>query len=368
MPLAPPYLVTGAVRTPLPFGLFSTFTFRPQDRWEQGVAWEMGTCDPADGIAAIGCTLPTQEVQTVTRGTGVTAFTLTTGGQTTTSLASTATAAQVQAALVALTSIGAGGVTVTGPTGGPYAVKWTAAGDRQAMTSTGTGGTMAVVTTTQGVANTQGLPKNLATNLATNGAATPFTVYGHFECSPMGWTFASAQAQADVHLLTREEARVEQALWTGDLGNTPKLRGATVVGSAATNAPTIGVGLLEDFIATEYGSLGLIHMTRAAALSLTKGGVLVPNGGRLTTRLGTPVAAGAGYDGSGPTGQVATDTTTWMYVTPPVFGYRTEEFTSSNRPGDLLDRASNDLYAVAERSYLIGFDPCGVGATQITLS
>ena len=28
--------------------------------------------------------------------------------------------------------------------------------------------------------------------------------------------------------------------------------------------------------------------------------------------------------------------------------------------GDLLDRGTNDLYAVAEREYLVGFDECAV--------
>jgi hypothetical protein len=45
---------------------------------------------------------------------------------------------------------------------------------------------------------------------------------------------------------------------------------------------------------------------------------------------------------------------------PALFGYRSEVFNSSARPGDLLDRAQNNLYAVAERTYVIGFDPCPV--------
>lgn len=64
------------------------------------------------------------EVQTVTvtgAPTGGT-FTLTFSGQTTAAIAFNATAAQVQAALVALSNIGANDVTVTGADGGPYTV------------------------------------------------------------------------------------------------------------------------------------------------------------------------------------------------------------------------------------------------------
>jgi hypothetical protein len=41
-------------------------------------------------------------------------------------------------------------------------------------------------------------------------------------------------------------------------------------------------------------------------------------------------------------------------------------FTSSQPGSPLLDVKNNDLYAIAERTYLIGFDPTGVGS--VTLS
>lgn len=68
------------------------------------------------------------DVQTVTL-TGATGgtFTLTFGGQTTTPLAFNATAAAVQAALVALSNIGPADVQVTGNAGGPYTVTFVGA-------------------------------------------------------------------------------------------------------------------------------------------------------------------------------------------------------------------------------------------------
>jgi hypothetical protein len=47
---APPQAVDGPPREALPFGLFSTFSFRPptvMERWENGVEWEAISCDPA---------------------------------------------------------------------------------------------------------------------------------------------------------------------------------------------------------------------------------------------------------------------------------------------------------------------------------
>lgn len=277
--IAPLALVPGPERTPLPYGLFSTFTWRPNgDRWESGVEWERQICDPVEGIGQAYCD----------------------------------------------------------------------------------------------PADTIGLPKDLSRNGQGSGEATPFTVYGHFNCSPVGFTVDEAQRRATAHLESREGQRVERAFWTGDLGNTPNLQSDVVTIGAAAVSVREGLAALETYIGAEYGSLGVIHMTRGAALVAAGLGLLTTTGGRLLTAVGTPVAAGAGYPGTGPgvtavPDPIPTDLS-WAYVTAPVFGYRSDAFSSSNRSGDLFDRASNDLYAIAERSYLLGFDDCGTAAVQLDLS
>lgn len=112
----------------------------------------IGTNVVADGAGSA-------EVQTVTitgtpTGGG---FTLTYNGQTTSAIAYNATAAAVQAALRALGTVGAAGVTVTGGPGPgtAYVVTFNVAGNVNAMTATGsfTGGTtpaVAVTITTEG--------------------------------------------------------------------------------------------------------------------------------------------------------------------------------------------------------------------------
>jgi hypothetical protein len=277
--IAPAALVTGAARVPAPYGLFSTFTWRPAgaDRWEGiGVEWESATCDPVSGI-----------------------------------------------------------------------------GNWQPPAGAGT----------------VGIPKTLTKTTMPDATALPFTVYGHFRCSPVGWSPEDAQRRANEHLLSGEETRAEQAFWTGDLGNTPKLQdaGTTTLGGGALSLG-LALGFLEQFIAAGYGNVGVIHMPRKMVPIAGALGMLSTTGGRLTTTLGTPVAAGSGYPGTGPTGQAITPTTGWMFVTPALFGYRSEVFTSSDTPGDLFDRSTNNLYAVAERSYLLGFDPCGVGAVLVDLA
>ncbi|MBF6515519.1 hypothetical protein IU421_14700 [Nocardia cyriacigeorgica] len=87
---------------------------------------------------------PLQVSGTITLPAGVTAgtWTLSFGGQTTTGIAYNAADTAVQSALAALTSIGAGNVTVTGSAGGPYAytinVPGTLTGDGSGLTPAGT--------------------------------------------------------------------------------------------------------------------------------------------------------------------------------------------------------------------------------------
>lgn len=212
-----------------------------------------------------------------------------------------------------------------------------------------------------------GLPKNFADGVPV-GDATAFTVYGSFKCSPVGNSPEAAQLKANQHLLVREEARVEQALWTGDLSNTPNLGVAYDLTASGAVPPLVALGLLEAYIATEYGSQGVIHIARSDALALAVDGAIKFSGSQATTALGTPVVVGSGYDqAAGPLGAPAAASTGWAYVTPALFGYRSDVTYASNRAGDLLDRATNDLYAIAERHYLIGFDPCGLGAANYTL-
>lgn len=214
---------------------------------------------------------------------------------------------------------------------------------------------------------TVGLPKQLDPNQADMGTATPFTVYGHFTCSPVGYDPTAANSAADAHLAAREQGRVEQALWTGDLGNVPNLSGANgypapdmLPGPVSLAA---GIATLENEIGTRYGSLGVIHMTRAAATHALAADLLTATAGRLTTHLGTPVVAGAGYPGT--VGSAPADGNTVIVGSPSLFAYRSDVFNSSGRPGDLLDRDQNVLRAIAERSYVVGFDPCGVIAIEV---
>lgn len=201
---------------------------------------------------------------------------------------------------------------------------------------------------------TTGLPKEFVGG-NNRGEASPFTVYGTYSCTPVGRpSIEYAQERATEHLLAREEGRVEQALWTGDLGNGGFADGAESVGTGLTLVGAVAA--LEGWLGRSYGSLGVLHMTRELALTALTDGVLEVKGNRLQTKLGTPVVAGSGYPESSE-----------IYATPALLGYRSEIFPGATPTSAGFDRETNDLYAVAERTYVIGYDPCGSAVASVDI-
>lgn len=119
-------------------------------QWTESMACVDFSTETWTGIPGASCGV--NEVQSVTEGgAGLTSFTLTYSGQTTASIPAGAAASAVQAALIALSNIGGGDVSVTGPDGGPYIVTFQGAlahTNVAQMTSTPTGGTGTVTVAT----------------------------------------------------------------------------------------------------------------------------------------------------------------------------------------------------------------------------
>lgn len=195
----------------------------------------------------------------------------------------------------------------------------------------------------------EGFPKVFPQGYGPDADATAFTVYAPFLCNPIGGLgLAGAQERARELLELREESAVESRLWD-------KIEdGATSLG--ADLSPTKAISLAEQWLADNYGSLGIIHASRDVGVYLESGGGgLSADGRQMKTGLGTPVVVGSGY----PAGSLA--------VTPAMFGYRSDIFEASNRSGDLLNTGTNQLYGIAERTYLIGIDPCGTATATIVM-
>lgn len=227
--------------------------------------------------------------------------------------------------------------------------------------------------------STPGYPKSLDPTWdrdEVSEIATPFTVYGHWRGSPVGWDADAASAEARRHLLTREEAAAANILWTGAQGVVPNLQGTgaaddpTLV-TPLTDTPVGVLAELEQWIADSYGSLGVLHMGRRLATYLVEADLLTVRGATLQTVLGTPVVASAGYPGTGPANvsDGSEDLTTWVYATAPLFGYRSEVYEPTDGRDDLFDRGTNTRTAVAERAYVIAFDTSvGLAAAPVVFA
>lgn len=203
----------------------------------------------------------------------------------------------------------------------------------------------------------EGLPRTTPQDPAPfDDNSSSFTVYGWDNCPSLGVSEQRSVERAQAHLLGREQAKVEHILWTGELGNYPNFSGLN--GMDVPNAlgnwekAVDALAAVEQGIAERYGSLGIIHMSRFTALLVA--GSLEFSGSKVTTKLGTPVVAGGGYPNEGK-----------IVGTPAMFGYRGE--VNVTDPGPVYELRKNDRLILAERSYLIGMDPCAlVTATHTT--
>lgn len=207
-------------------------------------------------------------------------------------------------------------------------------------------------------------------DLTTRGA-TAFVAYAEFDCAPVGMPDALKIAQDA--LAQSADYDVERAFWTGKAANTSVvfphlaatadvfdgdilLQSTATVAATGTPAPSVALGLLEQAIGDCSNGQGVIHVQRKVLPALFKAQVVEVRGGVLVTKSGNLVAAGSGYPGTGPSGQAITSTTSWMFATGPVFAYASE--TRLNDLRSALDRTTNTVKYIAERTYVLGWDCC----------
>jgi hypothetical protein len=208
------------------------------------------------------------------------------------------------------------------------------------------------------------IEKDFSSGSLVDGRAEPFLTYATDLCGASARQMQEGEENATAKLLAREEAQAEAAVWRrialGAVDLTP---------ASGPLEPGEALAALERWIGREYGSLGIIHGDRGAVSLLDTR--VASSGNRLATKVGTPVVAGAGYPGTGPTepptdedpspapGARATGET-WLVASPAMWGYRGQVMASS-----ALDKGRNDHYALAERPYVVAFDPCGTAAVRM---
>lgn len=172
----------------------------------------------------------------------------------------------------------------------------------------------------------------------------PFTVYTYNNDAVIGHTLAEHQANAVQRLVATEQRSVEEYLWSSLVANSVSTTDLTAY------SPGVVLGYLEQVLAENYGGQGVIHMSRLASTFLWE--YLQVQGGRLVTKLGTPVVAGAGYDNL-----VAPIDEFTMFASGPVVIYRGDVDTRENA----VDKAINEVSIIAQRDYVLGWDCVAYG-------
>lgn len=205
-------------------------------------------------------------------------------------------------------------------------------------------------------------------------AANPVTVYALLTCNPVGnW---DDYTQRLTRAFNQGEVRaIEREFWTGENGLLPHLAEDTpqnqtgpfdsaitlqTAATVITGGPvdvTEAVGLLEEALATCYGHEGVLHVPSAAVAHLASKTLVEKDGPRLRSPMGHLVAAGAGYTGSSPAGTAPVGGVYWLYATGAV-GVRRSTLRIPSSREQALNRSTNSMTIVAERTYVIGWDCC----------
>jgi hypothetical protein len=201
--------------------------------------------------------------------------------------------------------------------------------------------------------------------------ALPFVVYSAVRCGTVGlanWGQERVNKFLYEQLIAGEQAAVENSFSTSAFGVSPGLGGNPNVVNLGTAQGVIrATGMLESWLYARYGLPGVIHAPMIAAPYFS-GSHDVSEGsdGVWRTDVLTKVSFG-NYAGTGPTGQVPADGTTWLYITGQVAIWRTPDSDLFVPPmGQVINRSTNVVTIVMEREYVVSFD-CYIAAVQVTL-
>lgn len=170
-------------------------------------------------------------------------------------------------------------------------------------------------------------------------------------------------ARARAALEAVESAAIEAEFMDGAvLGNNPHLadgEGAFPNGSTAVGYVD-ALAILEDYIASESGRGGMIHMSPGGAIEASSHSLLFEGkDGILRTINGTIVVPGAGYVGhSNPDGghTAAGTGQEWIYATGPVEIRRSDAIQLPGTFAEAHDRETNSVTYRVERYYVVTWD------------
>lgn len=216
--------------------------------------------------------------------------------------------------------------------------------------------------------------------------ATPFAAVVEVDCSPTAGPDRIRRMAGEA--LTRSEGRiVEEAFWTGqaagaevvwphlaadtpliepDAGGAVLQPAAEVLNGGVATDIVSAFGWIESALGQCYDGVGTLHVPRVLIPHADNHNLIETRAGLMTTSLGTKVSAGRGYPGTGPDGtDGGTTGVQWIYATGEVFYKRGDAWQPS--VVESFDRARNTIRAIAERTYVFGWDDCCLLAIPVLI-
>lgn len=198
----------------------------------------------------------------------------------------------------------------------------------------------------------------------------PFIVYTTMLCPPVGTTDAERRELLLQRLHSIEQSVVEEVFSEQSAGQLPGLANnanvTTVTGGGTTATEVLSELETAFYCTTRYGAPAYVHMPIAVFNELVLQHVLDFDGTRWRTPLGSVVSTGC-YSGADPDGAAPADGTFWVYITGQTTVFRTPDSELITVPIEgALNRATNQVYSLVERGYVVTFE-CDPYAKAVTL-
>lgn len=194
--------------------------------------------------------------------------------------------------------------------------------------------------------------------------ALPFAVIATMECGAIGNSIAQFEDKIRRRLANGEQGAAELALWTGatSVGGTP-----LGIANLQDSADTVAVSDDSDFTAViaalelylyntqGYGNVGYIHASVDMAAWAGDHHLIEKDGTLKKTPYGSIWVFGGGYPGTGADGEAPPVGGSYLHITGQTTVWRSAAVDVP--PVDqTMNRATNQHFLLAERTYAIGFD------------
>ncbi|MFF3665461.1 hypothetical protein [Microtetraspora malaysiensis] len=193
--------------------------------------------------------------------------------------------------------------------------------------------------------------------------AGPVTIYAGAVCSALGFSYEEATDQAKLALSMGEGRALEEWFWQNVLA--PQAVDRTPAAGPVSVAQ--GIALLEGWLATDYGGVGVLHVPAGATALLGRFNQIVLQGTRARTWLGNCITLGAGYAvNTGPDGSPAPAGQAWLYASGPVVVRRGPVDVVPGSRNASINIRNNDRMVLAERTF-VPYTTCAVEAVLVDL-